>query len=429
MSFFALGVNHQTASVELREQVAFNPERLKDLFAQQNDQQNLNDMVVVSTCNRTEVYAMAENADMVLHWLAQTNGIDVKQLSNHVYRYENTDAVSHLMRVASGLDSLMLGEPQILGQVKTALALAKDADIVSQDLSQIFEYVFYAAKRVRSETAVGSHAVSMGYAVAQLALQVFSKPNQLTVMVVAAGEMNSLVAKHLAEMGVAKILICNRSVERAEHLAQEIAHRVEVEIIPFAELAENLYRADVISSCTGSLHQVIAYKDVKAALKKRRYQQMLMVDLAVPRDIDPKVESLDGVYLYGVDDLQGVIDENLAHRRQAAVEAEVMVNQLVTQLITHQRIHQAGSTIQQFREHGEIQSQIELADALERIQAGEDPQHVLEDFSHRLTQKLLHPTSIIFRQAAQEDDPSHFEWLKERIHDIFEQERKPKSIK
>lgn len=161
MSFFALGVNHQTASVELREQIAFNPERLKDLFAVESLRQNLNDMVVVSTCNRTEVYAMAENADMVLNWLAQTNGIDVKQLSNHVYRYENTDAVSHLMRVASGLDSLMLGEPQILGQVKTALSIAKDAEIVSQNLNQIFEYAFYAAKRVRSETAVGSHAVSM----------------------------------------------------------------------------------------------------------------------------------------------------------------------------------------------------------------------------------------------------------------------------
>ena len=159
MSFFALGVNHQTASVELREQIAFNPERLKDLFAVESLRQNLNDMVVVSTCNRTEVYAMAENADMVLNWLAQTNGIDVKQLSNHVYRYENTDAVSHLMRVASGLDSLMLGEPQILGQVKTALSIAKDAEIVSQNLNQIFEYAFYAAKRVRSETAVGSHAV------------------------------------------------------------------------------------------------------------------------------------------------------------------------------------------------------------------------------------------------------------------------------
>ena len=176
MSFFALGVNHQTASVELREQIAFNPERLKTLLAEQSQCAHLNDMVVVSTCNRTEVYAMADNADMVLDWLAQTNGVDVKQLANHVYRYENTEAVSHLMRVASGLDSLMLGEPQILGQVKTALSLAKDVDTVSQDLNKIFEYAFYAAKRVRSETAVGSHAVSMGYAVAQLALQVFSKP-------------------------------------------------------------------------------------------------------------------------------------------------------------------------------------------------------------------------------------------------------------
>src|SRR5690606_1146009 len=353
MSFFALGVNHQTASVELREQVAFNPEKLSALLEQQSHTPELNDMVVVSTCNRTEVYAMSENADMVLNWLAQSNGIDVKQLSNHVYRYENAQAVTHLMRVASGLDSLMLGEPQILGQVKTALSLAKDASTVSPNLNRIFEYAFYAAKRVRSETAVGSHAVSMGYAVAQLALQVFSKPEQLTVMVVAAGEMNSLVAKHLAEMGVGKIIICNRTRARAEALAQEIAHRVEVEIIEFDDLAANLYCADVISSCTGSLHQVIHFADVKAALKKRRYKQMLLVDLAVPRDIEAKVESLDGVYLYGVDDLQTVIEENLAQRRQAAVEAEVMVNQLATDLITQQKVKQAGATIHAYRDHGE----------------------------------------------------------------------------
>ncbi|MFC2993917.1 glutamyl-tRNA reductase [Acinetobacter sichuanensis] len=426
MSFFALGVNHQTASVELREKIAFNPERLSNLFAGQGQHHEMNDMVVVSTCNRTEVYAMAENADMVLDWLAQSNGIDVKQLSNHVYRYENTDAVSHLMRVASGLDSLMLGEPQILGQVKSALALAKDAHIVSQNLNQIFEYAFYAAKRVRSETAVGSHAVSMGYAVAQLALQVFSKPEKLTVMVVAAGEMNSLVAKHLAEMGVAKVLICNRGRERAEKLAQEIAHRVEVEIIPFSELAENLHRADVISSCTGSLYQVISFADVKTALKKRRYQQMLLVDLAVPRDIDSKVESLDGVYLYGVDDLQSVIDENLAHRRQAAVEAEVMVNQLVIQLVTQQKINDAGETIHAYRQQGENLSQLELQDALQRIQTGENTEQVLKDFQHRLTQKLLHPTSILLRNAAKDEDPSHFEWLKENIQDIFANGRKVK---
>ncbi|SPL70364.1 glutamyl-tRNA reductase [Acinetobacter stercoris] len=429
MSFFALGVNHQTASVELREQIAFNPERLSQILAEQSHNHDLNDMVVVSTCNRTEVYAMTDNADMVLNWLAQSNGIDVKQLLNHVYRYENADAVSHLMRVASGLDSLMLGEPQILGQVKSALSIAKNSEVVSPNLNRIFEYAFYAAKRVRSETAVGSHAVSMGYAVAQLALQVFSKPDQLTIMVVAAGEMNSLVAKHLAEMGVAKVLICNRGTERAEKLAQEIAHRVDVEIIPFNQLAENLYRADVISSCTGSLHQIISYADVKTALKKRRYQQMLMVDLAVPRDIEPKVEDLDGVYLYGVDDLQSVIDENLAQRRQAAVEAEVMVNQLVTQLVTRQKVREAGSTIHAFRQKSEEMSQQELEHALHRIRSGEDSAEVLKDFSHRLTQKLLHPTSILLREAAQAEDPDHFEWMQEKLDDIFQCQRKPKFSK
>ena len=324
-----------------------------------------------------------------MNWLAEANGLDVNQLFNNVYRYENAQAVTHLMRVASGLDSLMLGEPQILGQVKSALSLAKDAHTVSPDLNRIFEYAFYAAKRVRSETAVGSHAVSMGYAVAQLALQVFSKPEKLTVMVVAAGEMNSLVAKHLAEMGVGKVLICNRTRARAESLAQEIAHRVDVEIIEFSDLAANLHRADVISSCTGSLHQVISYQDVKTALKKRRYQQMLLVDLAVPRDIDPKVESLDGVYLYGVDDLQSVIDDNLAQRRQAAVEAEVMVNQLATEMLTQEKIKKAGSTIQAYREQGEVLRQEELALAISRLASGDNPEQILQELSYRLTQKLL----------------------------------------
>ncbi|WP_136144465.1 glutamyl-tRNA reductase [Acinetobacter sp. YH16053] len=424
MSFFALGVNHQTASVELREQIAFNPEKLSALLAEQSQHPELNDLVVVSTCNRTEVYAMSEHPEQVLDWLAHVNGIDANQLSRHVYRYENAQAVSHLMRVASGLDSLMLGEPQILGQVKTALSLAKDSHTVSQQLNRIFEYAFYAAKRVRSETAVGSHAVSMGYAVAQLALQVFSHPEKLTVMVVAAGEMNSLVAKHLAEMGVAKILICNRTRARAEALAQEIAHRVEVEIIEFDQLAANLHRADVISSCTGSLHQVIAYPEVKAALKKRRYQQMLLVDLAVPRDIDPKIENLDGVYLYGVDDLQSVIDENLAQRRQAAVEAELMVNQLVTELVTHQKVQQAGATIHAYREHGESLRQEELNLAMARIAKGEDAAQVMQEFSYRLTQKLLHPTSILLREAAKGDEPECFEFMQENLAATAKRRRK-----
>lgn len=423
MSFFALGVNHQTASVELRERIAFNAERLSTLLAEQRHHDCLNDMVVVSTCNRTEVYAITDHADMVLNWLAQSNDIDVKQLLHHIYRYENAQAVTHLMRVASGLDSLMLGEPQILGQVKSALALSRAAHTVSPGLNRIFEYAFYAAKRVRTETAVGSHAVSMGYAVAQLALQVFSNPQQLEVMVVAAGEMNSLVAKHLAEMGVAKIMICNRSRERAERLSREIAHQVEVEIIEFDQLAHHLHRADVVSSCTGSLHQVIHYQDVRAALKKRRYEQMLMVDLAVPRDIDPKVESLDGVYLYGVDDLQSVIDENLAQRRQAAIEAEVMVNQLATQLVTQQKVQQAGTTIRAYREQGQAQTQAELEIALAALQKGEDPQDVLKVFAHRLSQKMLHPASILLREAAQNESPDYFEWLQNELVEISTKQR------
>lgn len=426
MSFFALGVNHQTASVELREQIAFNPDKLSKLLAAQSHDPNLNDLVVVSTCNRTEVYAMSEQSEQVLQWLADANGLDVQQLQNHVYRYENAQAVTHLMRVASGLDSLMLGEPQILGQVKTALSLAKDNATVSKDLNRIFEYAFYAAKRVRSETAVGSHAVSMGYAVAQLALQVFTQAESLTVMMVAAGEMNSLVAKHLAEMGVGKIIICNRTRSRAEHLAQELNPRVAVEIIDFQDLSAHLHRADVVSSCTGSLHQVISAADVKAALKKRRYQQMLLVDLAVPRDIDPKVEDLDGAYLYGVDDLQSVIEDNLAQRRQAALEAEVMVNQLATQLITQQKVKDAGSSIQQYREHGEQMRQQELNCALARIAKGEDAAVVMQDFSHRLTQKLLHPTSILLRDAAKADDPAHFGFMREHLEDTIQHTRQSK---
>lgn len=427
MSFFALGVNHHTASVELREQVAFNPEKLSQLLVEQSGHPDLNEMVVVSTCNRTEVYAMSESADQILLWLAQSNGIDVKQLSNHVYRYENAEAMTHLMRVASGLDSLMLGEPQILGQVKTALSLARDAKTVSANLNRIFEYAFYAAKRVRSETAVGSHAVSMGYAVAQLALQVFSEPKQLTVMIVAAGEMNSLVAKHLAEMGVGKMLIANRTRARAEDLAQEIAHRVDVEIIDYQDLAANLHRADVISSCTGSLHQVIHYADVKAALKKRRYKQMLMVDLAVPRDIEPKVAELDGVYLYGVDDLQGVIDQNLAQRRQAAVEAEVMVSQLATELLTQQKVNQAGPVIHQYRSQGEALRQEELEFAMARLAKGDDVSEVLQEFSYRLSNKLMHPTSILLRNTAKAEDPSLFESVKQQLSETFEQRRKPRN--
>lgn len=425
MSFFVLGVNHQTASVELREQVAFSAERLKQVLEAHSHQPfaDIADLVVVSTCNRTEVYAISQHSDAILQWLADVHQLTKAQLQQHVYCYENAQAMSHLMRVASGLDSLMLGEPQILGQVKTAFHLAKDCQTVSKEMNRIFEYAFYAAKRVRSETAVGAHAVSMGYAVAQLALQVFSDVQRLNVLLVAAGEMNSLVAKHLADLGVAKIIICNRSRERAEKLAQELAHQVHIELINFDQLAEHLHRADVVSSCTGSLHQVISYVDVKNALKQRRYQPMLLVDLAVPRDIEAKVDDLDGAYLYDVDDLQGVIDENLAQRRQAAVEAEFMVNQLATQFVTQQRINQAGDIIHSYRQYGEQLQQVELALALQALHDGGDATQVLQQFAHRLSQKLLHAPSVLLRKFAERDEVEYFEALQDDLQHIYHSNR------
>jgi glutamyl-tRNA reductase len=426
MTFLALGVNHHTASVELREQIAFNTERLNTVYRQTKQHPALADMVVISTCNRTEIYALTTDTKAVLYWLAQCNGIDIDTLLKHVYHYENVAAMTHLMRVASGLDSLMLGEPQILGQIKTAFLLAKSVDGVSPHLNRLFEYAFYAAKKVRSETAVGAHAVSMGYAVAQLASQVFSHLSQLTVLIIAAGEMNTLVAKHLVELGVAKVLIANRTRSKAEKLAQELSARAMVEVIDFENIDQHLSRADVVSSCTGSLHQVLSYSQVKHATKQRKYQPTLLVDLAVPRDIDPKVDSIDSVYLYGVDDLQAVIDENLSQRRQAALDAEVLVSQLASQFVINEKVQQAGQEIQLYRQFCEQQRQSELQNALHQLQQGADPSELLSALSYRLSNKMLHAPSKLLRLAAEAEDPAHAQWLNAALQDIQQGMRKIK---
>ena len=410
MGFFALGVNHTTASVDLREKVAFSPERLATALHEACAVCHLNDLVILSTCNRTEIYAMTQQPDLLLDWLAQFNGLQRTDLLQHVYQFDNESAITHLIRVASGLDSMVLGEPQIFGQVKHALQLARQAGTVGNPLSRLFEHAFYAAKKVRSETAVGEQAISMGYAVVQLAQQVFSSLNQTTALIVAAGEMNTLVARHLVEQDVGRILICNRSVERAVQLADELMARVPVEIIPFDQLADALPRADIVSSCTGSLHQIIQASDVKQALKKRRFKPMLMVDLAVPRDIDQAVSRLNDVYLYDVDHLQTVIEGNLAQRRQAALEAEVMVSQLSAQFIRQQRSEQATPHIVAYRRHIEQLKSSELDKAKQLLLQGQDAGQVLERLANALTAKLAHAPSQLVRQAAMHENPEILEW-------------------
>lgn len=400
MGFFALGINHTTASVELREQVAFVPEHLAASLQQACAACQLTDLVILSTCNRTELYTITHQPEQLSAWLSSSHGLTQGELLPHVYQYTDEAALSHLMRVASGLDSMMLGEPQILGQVKAAFAHAKNAGVVTSAMGQIFDQAFHAAKKVRTETAVGSQAVSMGFAVVQLSRQVFSHLPDTTAMLVAAGEMNTLVARHLADQGVGRLLICNRSPERGAALAQELSGRVTVEVLPFDQLAANLHRADIVSSCTGSLHTVIGLAEVKAALKKRRHQPMLMVDLAVPRDIEPSIGKLDDVYLYTVDDLQGVIEGNMAQRRQAAVEAEVMVSQLAAQVIAQQRSRQVGPSIAQYRQQADQLRQQELDKALHALQQGQSAEDVLARLSQSLTAKLVHAPSQMMKDAA-----------------------------
>ena len=411
MGFFALGINHTTAPLALREQVAFAPERLGDALRHAQALGLTNDLVIVSTCNRTELYSITDSPEDLAEWLARTHNLSIETLADHLYQHGEEAALIHLMRVASGIDSMVLGEPQILGQVKSALQYARDAGTVTPKLTRIFEQVFSAAKKVRTETAIGSQAVSLGFAVLQLVRQVFSDLTETTVLLVAAGEMNTLVGRHLAEHGVKKILICNRGIERAENLAAELKPHIAVEVIPFDQLETALQRADLVSCSTGSIHPVVTRDMVRRALKARRHRPMLMIDLAVPRDIEPRIAALDDVYLYTVDDLQSVIEGNLAHRRQAAVEAELMVSQLAAQYIQSNRAQQAGPVIAQYRQQMDEIRQQELMRARQLLTQGVAVDEVLERLSQGMLAKLLHRPSQLIREAAIDEDSERLEWI------------------
>ncbi len=411
MGFFALGINHITAPLAIREQVAFVPERLGDALRHAQAWGLTNDLVIVSTCNRTELYSITDSPNDLAEWLATTHGLSVAALVDHLYQYAEEDALVHLMRVASGIDSMVVGEPQILGQVKTALQYARDAGTVTPKLSRIFEQAFSAAKKVRTDTAIGSQAVSLGFAVFQLTKQVFSDLGETTVLLVAAGEMNALIGRHLADHGVKKILICNRGVERAESLARELSIHLPVEVIPFNQLEHALYRADLVSCSTGSIRPIITLKMVQGALKARRNSPMLMVDLAVPRDIEPSIETLDDVFLYTIDDLQRVIDGNLVQRRQAAVEAETLVSQLAAQFIRANRVQQVGPVIANYRQQMEDIRQQEVLRAKLLLEQGFAVDEVLERLSQGVMTKLLHRPSQLIREAAVDANSDRLVWI------------------
>ncbi|MEI2264842.1 glutamyl-tRNA reductase [Erwinia sp. CGal63] len=415
MTLLALGINHKTAPVALRERVTFSPDTLDQALDSLLAQPLVQGGVVLSTCNRTELYLSVEQQEnlqeQLVKWLCDYHQLSADEVRKSLYWHHDNDAVSHLMRVASGLDSLVLGEPQILGQVKKAYADSHRGHTISSELERMFQKSFSVAKRVRTETDIGASAVSVAFAACTLARQIFESLSTVNVLLVGAGETIELAARHLREHKVQKLIIANRTRERAQKLADE----VDAEVIGLAEIDARLAEADIIISSTASPLPIIGKGMVERALKQRRNQPMLLVDIAVPRDVEPEVGKLPNAYLYSVDDLQAIIDSNMAQREAAAVQAETIVVQESSEFMSWLRAQSASETIREYRSQAEqVRAELE-ARALAALAQGADAQAVLRELAHKLTNKLIHAPTKSLQQAARDGDDERLQILRDGL--------------
>ena len=402
MTLLALGLNHQTAPVSLREKLAITPSALSDVLGDLTTQQGVVEAAVLSTCNRTEIYCRVEAGAEHLpeHWLAQFGQLRPDQLDTYLYRHRDGEAVRHLFRVATGLDSMVLGEPQILGQVKEAWQAARASGALKTPLDRLFQQTFAVAKRARTDTRIGAHPVSVAFAAVRLAQRVFSALDQATVLLIGAGDTIELAARHLADHKVKRLLVANRTLEHA----QALASRFGGVALPLDDLERHLAEADIVLSATASREPILRREAVKQALRQRRHRPMFLLDLAVPRDIEPAISELDDVFLYSVDDLEQVIDENRRSRREAAEQAEAIIELQVEHYLSWWRASGEQDTLKQLRQSGETIRDAVLARAGEMLAQGRSPQQALEYLAHTLTNKLLHTPSVALRQAAQQGD-------------------------
>jgi glutamyl-tRNA reductase len=398
MSLLAFGINHQTAPVAIRERVAFTPESLLPALQDLIERTAVNEAAILSTCNRTEVYCGldANDTDVVLKWLEEFHRLERSELEPYIYHHPDQHAVRHMLRVASGLDSMVLGEPQILGQMKDAYQLASEAGTIGKMLSKLFQHTFSVAKQIRTDTAIGHSPVSVAFAAVSLAKQIFGELSDSTVLLIGAGETIELAARHLKESGIGRIVIANRTVERAHALASEL----DGYAIALSEMPKHLAEADIVISSTASTLPILGKGSVESALKQRKHKPMFMVDIAVPRDIEPEVDELDDVYLYSVDDLQEIIQENLKSRQDAAHQAEEIIDTQVTHFMGWLRSLESISTIRAFREQAERLRDETLARALTQLERGEAPEQVMHELARLLTNKLTHTPTVQIRQAS-----------------------------
>jgi len=404
MKLLTLGINHHTAPVAIREKVAFDPEFLQEALHDLRqhlvgaNQAGLPEATILSTCNRTEVYCAANDADAenLLHeatfdWLAKTQQLAPSSLQPHIYSLPQSEAVRHAFRVACGLDSMVIGETQILGQMKDAVRTANEAGVLGTYLNQLFQKTFSVAKEVRGSTEIGAHSISMAAASVRLAERIFEKISDQRVLFIGAGEMITLCATHFVAHKPKSTAIANRSVERGQELADSIsAQGVQAQSLKLSELPNLLHEFDIIISSTASSLPIIGLGMVESALKQRRHKPMVMIDLAVPRDFEPEIARLDDVYLYTVDDLGTMIQTGASLRQAAVGQAEVIIEDRVGNFMHWMQGRKTVPLIQDIQQQGEHLRQLELDRAMKRLMRGEDPQEVLNAMAQGLTNKFLH---------------------------------------
>lgn len=393
--------------------MAFGPEKLSLALNQLSTSSHVKGGVILSTCNRTEIYCDVRSAskNKVIEWLSQFHQVSLDELKPSLYVHEEQAAIRHLMRVACGLDSLVLGEPQILGQVKQAYAEARENHAVNPATEKLFQKAFSVAKRVRTETEIGGSAVSVAYAACTLAKHIFESLADATVLLVGAGETIELVAKHLAGHHCKRMIVANRTRERALSLAQQFG----ADVIALNEIPDYLAQADIVISSTASPLPIIGKGMVESALKARRHQPMLLVDIAVPRDIEPQVGKLNDAYLYSVDDLQSIVDSNIEQRKVEAIQAEAIVSEESATFMSWMRSLQAVDSIRDYRKQANEAREELLNKSLQALAAGGDPEKLLIELSNKLTNKLIHTPTRALQTAAEQGEPAKLAVIRQSL--------------
>ena len=404
MALLAFGLNHTTAPLEVREKVTFDEGMLCDALNELTGETGIDEAAILSTCNRTEIYCTLNTVDQdwPIDWFSGYHGCRKNELHDYLYTHPDAGAVKHVLRVASGLDSMVVGEPQVLGQLKRAYRTAREAGSIGKMLNRLFQHSFKVAKDVRSNTMIGSHPVSVAYAAVRLARQIFGDLSRHTALLIGAGETIELAAKHLHDSGLHKMIIANRSPERAQKLGQQYSAYA----ITLNEIPRHLDEADIVISSTASRRPLLRKDMIEAAVLERRHKPVFILDIAVPRDVEPEVGELEDVYLYSVDDLKSIIDDNIKSRREAVKQAEQIIDTEVAQFMDWVNSQDAVATIRALRNQAQRVRADVLEAALQKLRQGAAPEDLLQEVTHNLTNKLIHPPSARLNkyEGSQQDD-------------------------